>query len=315
MKKFISLLLTVCMLVSMSSTAVDADTSTTASAPTTSVSSIDGGHMYIAIRSDANIAILTNDEDHLIDISISYLSLPNTVYQWTITDYPESTFSTADSFWSDVIAYAENRMANANIVTFTEVSYDEPIELPQTRSSAGADLLEDLESFLETGEYFGDEVYSTTYQGQDFRILESMDFRILTNGSKSWSTTISVSSLIVSVLGLAATSTLVGTICSVFGVTLSAASLIPPGKINKYICRAMNYRYVSINGSEYAYSMADKFIDYNGYENADNNSSERAYADSGSKSISYVPSATYFYSYTEQIHDAYEMFLQIGQQA
>ena len=96
MKKFTSLLLTLCMLVSMSSTAVAADTSTTASAPTTSVSSIDGGHMYMAIRSDANIAILTNDEDHLIDISISYLSSPNTVYQWTITDYPESTFIFAE---------------------------------------------------------------------------------------------------------------------------------------------------------------------------------------------------------------------------
>ena len=209
--------------------------------------------MYMAIRSDANIAILTNDEDHLIDISISYLSSPNTVYQWTITDYPESTFSAADSFWSDVIAYAEGRMTNANIVTFTEVSYDEPIELPQTRSSAGADLMEDLESFLGTGEYFGNEIYSTTYQGQVFRVLESMDFRILTDGSKSWSKTISVSSLIVSVLGLVATTTLVGTICGVFGVALSAASLIPPGKINKYICRAMNYRYVTINGSEYAY--------------------------------------------------------------
>ena len=205
-------------------------------------------------------------------------------------------------------------MADANVVTFTEVSYGEPIELPQTRSSAGADLLEDLESFMGTGEYFGRQIYSTTYQGQVFRVLESMDFRILTDGSKSWSTTISVSSLIVGVLGLTATTTLVGTICGVFGVALSAASLIPPGKINKYICRAMNYRYVTINGSEYAYSMADKFIDYNGYENADNDSTERAYADSGSRSVIYAPSAAYFSSYTDQIEDAYEIFLQVGQQ-
>lgn len=269
----------------------------------------------VEVGSDENIAILTNVEDHLIDISISYLSSPNTVYQWTITDYPESTFTTSDDFWNGVVAYAENRMTDASVVTFTEVSYDEPIELPQTRSSAGADLLEDLEEFMGTSEYFGRQIYSTTYQGQVFRVLESMDFRILTNGSKSWSTTISVSSLIVSVLGLAATTTLVGAICGAFGVALSAASLIPPGKINKYICRAMNYRYVTINGSEYAYSMADKFIDYNGYENADNNSTERAYADSGSRSVSYVPSAAYFSSYTDQINDAYEMFLRIGQQA
>lgn len=315
MKKFISILLTLCMIVSITSTAFAADTSTSSSTPSTSVSTIDGGHLYVSIGSDENIAILTNVEDHLIDISISYLSSPNTVYQWTITDYPESTFTTSDDFWNGVVAYAENRMTDASVVTFTEVSYDEPIELPQTRSSAGADLLEDLEEFMGTSEYFGRQIYSTTYQGQVFRVLESMDFRILTNGSKSWSTTISVSSLIVSVLGLAATTTLVGAICGAFGVALSAASLIPPGKINKYICRAMNYRYVTINGSEYAYSMADKFIDYNGYENADNNSTERAYADSGSRSVSYVPSAAYFSSYTDQINDAYEMFLRIGQQA
>lgn len=240
---------------------------------------------------------------------------PNTVYQWTIIDYPESTFTTSDNFWNGIVTYAENRITDANVVTFTEVSYDEPIELPQARSSAGADLLEDLESFMGTSEYFGRQIYSTTYQGQVFRVLESMDFRILTDGSKSWSTTISVSSLIVSVLGLATTTTLVGTICGIFGVALSAASLIPPGKINKYICRAMNYRYVTINGSEYAYSMADKFTDYNGYENADINSTERAYADSGSGSVSYAPNAAYFSSYTDQINDAYDMFLQIGQQA
>lgn len=33
------------------------------------------------------------------------------------------------------------------------------------------------------------------------------------------------------------------------GVALSAASLVPAGTINKYICRAMHYRYVTINGS------------------------------------------------------------------
>lgn len=314
MKKFISILLTFCMLFSISSTAFATDTSTSTSNSSTSVSTIDGGHLYVSMESDANIAILTNIEEHLIDISISYHSSPDTVYQWTITDYPESTFTTSDEFWNDVVVYAENRMDDANIITFTEVSYDEPIELPQTRSSAGADLLEDLESFIGTGEYFGRQIYSTTYKGQVFRVLESMDFRILTAGYKSWSSTISVSSLIVGVLGLTATTTLVSAICGAFGVGLSAASLIPPGAINKYTCRAMNYRYVTINGSEYAYSMADKFIDYNGYENADNDSTERAYADRGSRSVSYVPSEAYYSSYTDQINDAYEMFLQIGQQ-
>ena len=316
MKKFISILLTLCMFISMTSTAFAVnDSKETMATPSTSVSAIEGGHLYTSVRSDMNIAILTNNDAHLIDISINYLSSPNTVYQWTIPDYPKCTFTISDSFWNGIVAYAENRIADANIVTFTEIFYDEPIELLQTRSSAGADLLEELESFIGTSEYFGRHVHTSTYQGQVFRVFESMDFRILTNGAKSWSTTISVSSLIVSVLGVVATTTLISTICGVFGVALSAASLIPPGKINKYICRAINYRYVTINGSEYAYNKTDRFIEYNGYENADNNSTERAYADSGSRTVSYVPNAAYFSSYTDQIEDAYEMFLRIGQKA
>lgn len=312
MKRFISIILSIAIILSISATAFAAETETTAA--NTAVVDIDGGSLYTSEESDKKVAILTNDEKHLLDISICYPSAPNTVYQWTITDYPISTFTPSNTqFWSDVINYAEDQMSAANIVYFTEVTYEEPVELPQTRSSAGADLLEELEELIGTGEYFDDVIHSTTYQGQRYRILESMDFRILTDGSKSWATTISVSSLIVSVLGLVASTTLVGAICGAFGVALSAASLLSPGTINKYICLADIYRYVSINGSAYPYNMTDKFFEYRAYENASNDSTERARIDTGSEDEYYTEGENYFYSLDSQILDAYEVFSRIGQ--
>ena len=141
-----------------------------------------------------------------------------------------------------------------------------------------------------------------------------MDFRIYTDGFKRWYTAISVASFIVSVLGLPQTTTLVKAICGAFGVALSAASVIPAGRVDKYICRAVTERYVTINGSNFQYNWTDRYIEYRGYENADNNSYERAYLDTGSRVETYVPSEAYFFSYADQVEDAYSKFLDVGQQ-
>lgn len=312
MKKFISIILSTAILFSISATAFASEAKT---APTNSaVVDISGGSLYTSEENDKKVAILTNNENHLLDVSICYLSMPNTVYQWTITDYPIPTFTPSNSqFWYDIISYVENQMSTANIVHFTEVTYEKPIELSQTRSSAGADLLSQLEELIGVSEYSDDVIHSITYQGQRYRILESMDFRILTDGSKSWTTTIQVSSLIASVLGLVASSTLITAICGAFGVAASAYSMLPAGTINKYLCVADVCRHVSINGSAYPYNMTDKYFEYKGYENANNNSHERAYIDDGSLNEYYTDDEDYFNSNNSQVMDAYVVFSRIGQ--
>ena len=73
---------------------------------------------------DKTVAILTNDDLHLIDISISYDPACDEVYHWAISDYPVDEFSYSDSFWNSVIAYAENHFEDSDLVLFTTTIYD-----------------------------------------------------------------------------------------------------------------------------------------------------------------------------------------------
>lgn len=314
MKKIISLALAVIMLITMSSTAFAANESRDNQ---TYIGEISNGNIFSKKTSNMLVTIITDNTKRMIDISIKYLNQPNIVYQWRIHDYPVARFKPAsNSFWNGIIEYAERNISSATPVTFTDVTYEKPIDVTDRRSSAGADLLQDLRSFIGQDEYFDVLKTSTPLyrNGVAFRVYESMQFRILLDGYKAWSTTITVASLITTVLGSVITGKLVVAICNAFGIAAGLSSLLPPGKINKYICRAMVYRYVTANGSKYVYNITDKFIDYKGYENADNNSTERAYADSSSQTINYIQGQSYFGSYTAQVDDAYQMYLNVGQQ-
>lgn len=314
MKKVICLALAVIMLITMSSTAFATNESRNTR---TYIGEIPHGHIFTKQTPDKTIAILTDDTKHLIDISIKYSSQPGTVCQWQIQNYPVSKFKPSNiSFWNEIIEYAERSAANAAHITFTDVTYEKPIDITEKRSSAGADLLQDLEHLIGQREYYDLLKTSTPLyrNGIAFRVYESMQFRILLDGHKSWSTPISVASLITGVLGLFITESLILTICNVFDLVVSAGTMLSPGKINKYICRAMIYRYVTANGSKYIYNITDKFIDYKGYEDANINSTGRAYADSGSQTINFIQGQSYFGSYTAQVDDAYQMYLNIGQQ-
>lgn len=88
------------------------------------VMDIDNGKLFSAASEDKTVAILTNDDLHLIDISISYDPACDEVYHWAISDYPVDEFSYSDSFWNSVIAYAENHFEDSDLVLFTTTIYD-----------------------------------------------------------------------------------------------------------------------------------------------------------------------------------------------
>lgn len=155
--------------------------------------------------------------------------------------------------------------------------------------------------------------YTRTEDGNTYKIYETLTFRYSDTGYKSWSKKISVSSFIVSVIGAAVTSARVKIICDVFGLASNASSLIPTGKVNKYICRAYYSRFTTINGSSYAYTMTDKTIEYKGYEDADGVG--RARLDKATKDTYYSDSSSYFSSYVDQYKDARAMFKKIGQKS
>ena len=193
----------------MSSTAFAANESRNSQ---TYIGEISNGNIFSKKTSNMLVTIITDNTRRMIDISIKYLNQPNIVYQWRIHDYPVARFEPAsNSFWNGIIEYAERNISSATPVTFTDVTYEKPIDVTAMRSSAGADLLQDLRSFIGQDEYFDVLKTSTPLyrNGVAFRVYESMQFRILLDGYKAWSTTITVASLITTVLGSVITGKLV----------------------------------------------------------------------------------------------------------
>lgn len=145
---------------------------------------IQGGKLYAVADGLKTVAILTNDEEHLLDVSITYSDQPNTSYQWVLTDYPETFDYTQASFWSGVIENVNSRLSEANVYHITETVCDEPVETYSLDSSTGADFKEQMEDLLGTAEYYDRQKYMTSYQGKSFRVYDNMQFRIREQNSE-----------------------------------------------------------------------------------------------------------------------------------
>ena len=58
-----------------------------------------------------------NEEERSIFLCVRYNKNKNRVYEWRISDYPAEKFTPQEeSFWYDVIEYAEKRPAEANVI-------------------------------------------------------------------------------------------------------------------------------------------------------------------------------------------------------
>ena len=139
-----------------------------------------------------------------------------------------------------------------------------------------------------------------------------MEFRFVETGYKSWAQSLSASSFIISIIGaLSPSNALLAATCSAFSIALSGASLIPAGSMEVYDCTSLTYRYITINNSEYIYNMTHKLIGYDGYNPLGNYT--HAFINPDSKTTTYPDGLNYFSSISDQIADAYELFLEIGQ--
>lgn len=153
---------------------------------------IENGNMYTSVTETKSIAILTNNQELLIDAAIVYMDNPNTVYQFKIENFNDAKFDpSSTSFWNAVISYMENNLDNATITQLVDVTYDKPIDVTNTKSFEGAAFSKALED-LEGPEYF--DAYRGLYSigGQTIRIYESQDFRIYNDGYISWNNAITV---------------------------------------------------------------------------------------------------------------------------
>ena len=124
LNKFLSLILFCAMVMSLCIPAFASERMSSEELDTPFIMDIDNGKLFSAESDDKIVAILTNDDLHLIDISICYSPARDEVYHWAISDYPVDEFSYSDSFWNSVIAYAENHFEDSDLVLFTTTIYD-----------------------------------------------------------------------------------------------------------------------------------------------------------------------------------------------
>lgn len=270
---------------------------------------IDGGMAYIQKSSSKIVAIATNNDKHIISISILYRNNASNVYQWIINDYPYSKFNTNDpSFWNDVIKYAEEKLSQASVVTF---SIEEAGRIaPRTvGSSAGADLTADMVAHL--GKEYSDKYIQVRRMddGRNYKLYETMEFDIQKVNTLSWKSGVTLTSVIVNVLSLIAGSTTVGTICSVLGLASTVAEqVLPAGKMNKYGCMALYTRYVTVENNPGQQATATKIISYEGYEDASDNSTGRAHIISDTKLVYYSGNQTEQYYLSGIFEEAYRHY-------
>lgn len=251
--------------------------------------------------------ILTDDSNHLLDIAISYAEDNETVYHWTICNYPDEVFSYSDSFWNAVILYAE-KQGNADIIHFCSSS-----EMSM-RSSASADLREELRTYLETDEYSGKLKHSEIYQGVTFKVYERLQLSTTFVRSEYWATSapVEISVFITKILGLVKTNALVSAICKAYGIILETGAKLPAeGEINIYTGCGIYSRYTTKSGGNYPYNTTYKYVSYTGYEDANDNDS-RAYIDSSSEVVEYDKSESYYNNYSLQVQDAYQTYKILG---
>lgn len=311
LNKFLSLILSCVMVMSLCIPAFASERMSSEELDTPFIMDIDNGKLFSAESDDKIVAILTNDDLHLIDISISYSPARDEVYHWAISDYPDDEFSYNDSFWTAIITYAENHLEDSNLVLFTTTVYDAPDSSIDMCASANRDLRDQLVNLLGTDIYPSKERHRESYQGVTFTVYEQLTFDIRSVQNVSWSTPITVASLIVGYLGKVVKEPLVVTICSVFGVVLDAASYLPAGKsLNRYRCAGLYSHYTQASGSSKVYNRTYRYVYYEGYEEVDGYL--RAQIDSSSKTVEFDKGQSYYYDYPLQVQDAYQSYKIMG---
>lgn len=268
-----AILLTFSIVLSMSSTVFAANGDPVYYDQNVNISEFRDGYIFIQKTEEKSVAIITSNTEHTIYASIMYAEKKDVVYQWIIDDYPEEFCASDPSFWNGIILYIEE---NTNEATLVDFWYEEANENdPELFSSAGADLIErmqELEGFGYTDKY----IKMRIMDSHTYRMYETKEFKVIRDGSYSWKDGASLASIAAGIAGLA-TSGVASTICGVLGLVFSGLGMVlPAGSVNKYICAVLYTRYIKVDYGSREYAHAYKIIYYDGCENADLNSDERA---------------------------------------
>lgn len=147
-EKRLSIFLIFVLLFSLSSTTVASALPNKSELP--GLYAAEDGDMFILQSEDRDATIITNDTHHSMTVSIKYSHNPDTVYQWYISDYPMPFEPSSSAFWTDIIAYAEDHISQAEEIIFVSNTPSEMHNSIQPFSSAGADIYPQLVKYVGT---------------------------------------------------------------------------------------------------------------------------------------------------------------------
>ncbi|MCI5689209.1 MAG: hypothetical protein MR303_12145 [Emergencia sp.] len=78
---------------------------------------LENGEVFSMRTNKKLVSGVANEANHSIVLSIRYNKNRNRTFEWQIKDYPTEKFAPEEeSFWHDVIDYAEKRITEASVI-------------------------------------------------------------------------------------------------------------------------------------------------------------------------------------------------------
>lgn len=240
------------------------------------------------------------------ELAIVYSSNPDYMYEYqynlpSLKVKPQSQY-----FWDELYLFCLNNSAEWSEVYIPDIVAVEEKNSDMMAAASSTTYFDNYLGGLYGSQYTDRLLNLKATSGVTMRIYEGLQLYTHMTTVYTALTTLTIASFITGMLGLVLSSGILG----LFSVITGGADIILAGKmVYEYNLRANWYRYVYVNSHTYPYSMCNKFIYWTGYEYNDTGTQQ---VDTGSMRTDYVPSSSYFNTYSTQYDAAYLEYQRLG---
>lgn len=243
------------------------------------------------------------------EFAVVYSDAPDYLYNYRF-DLPVTTEDTSTvAFWDSLATFCFENEASWDTIYIPDAVTVVEESTPQITPWSTSDDREFFENYLEDrygAEHTGRSISNQSKGGVTLQLKSTLEFIVAKDYTYALAQTMSVTSFITGVLGLAAS----GGILSAIGVITGAAGILLSGtKVYEYSVLAHWYHYVTIDDSGYPYSIAEKYIGYTGYVYSETGTQS---VDTASMFTEYIPDQFTFNSNSTMLNDAYQTYLDVG---
>ena len=253
----------------------------------------------------ANFSV--NTDTLIVDFATKYFSNPDYLHEYQFKLQTPEIKPSSRIFWDDIYSFCLQSSSEWSVLYIPDIIGIETVaDVEGMRATASTAYFDDYLANLYGSQYTDRLLNLKSTGGVTMRIYEGLQLYVHQINIYTAYSPLSIVSFITAVIAAALTNGLYNAISIITG----GISAIPIGKkVFEYRLRANWYRYVYVNSHTYPYSMCNKFIYRNGYEYSDTGTQA---IDVDSVSTDYVPSASYFNTYSMQYDAAYLEYQRLG---